>query len=240
MLKITTGLRIEHPYHGRVTVAAGRVGASMNMDRVLSGSEQEIKEIVTRAMEETADSMKQEARAQVRNAGMSQRLANTWRSDVYPQNGKSLNPAAYLYSLAPDIIDSFSSGQTIRGRFGLGWLMIPTGNIPVGLKRKSRSSKRTGAARSLPLMVEDYYGQDLIFIREKDGQLGAYVNALAGRRAGTFRPVTAGRRRQGRESQVIKMFSVVRSVARPAVLNLERIAQVGQQAFPRHLQDNWR
>lgn len=227
----------------KITLDSAKI--SRELERNLAGTEDQIAQIVTRAMQETAVVMKDEARAQIRAAGMSQRLANTWRSNVYPEGRASLNPATYLWSAAPNIIDAFSSGGTIRGRFGSGWLMIPTGNIPVGLKRRARSAKSTGAQRSLPLLVEEYFKEDLIFLRSKQGKLGAYVKGVAGRRAGTFKPATA-RRRKGdartapRGEQLILMFNVVRSVTPRRVLNLDRIAQVGQQAFPGHLQDNWR
>jgi hypothetical protein len=201
----------------------------------LRGTEDQIAQIVTRAMQRTSDAMKAEARTQVESAGFGRRLANTWRGNVYPQRAASLNPSAYLWSNAPAIIDSFSSGRSIMARSGSQWLMIPTPAVPARARKEARTRKQ-----SLALRVEVLFNQDLIFIREKGGKLGAYVKALAGRRSGTFRPATAGRRRQGRDAELIKMFSVVRSVARPAVLDLNRIAQVGQQAFPRHLQDNWR
>jgi hypothetical protein len=210
----------------------------------LKGTEQEIASSVTRAMRATAATMKDEARSQIRAAGMSQRLANTWRSNVYPEGRASLNPATYLWSAAPNIIDAFSSGQSITGRFGSGWLMIPTNNIPVGLRRRSRSAKSVGRDRSLPLLVEDYFKEELIFLRDRRGNLGAYVKGVAGRRAGTFKPAT-DRRKKGdkrnapRVEQLIKMFSLVRRVTPRKVLDLDRIAQVGQQAFPGHLQDNW-
>lgn len=217
----------------KITLDAGKI--SRELERQLAGTEDQIAGYVTQAMRETASAMKAEARGQVEKAGFGRRLANTWRGTVYPERRESLNPAAYLWSNAPAIIDSFSSGRPIMTRGGSQWLMIPTPAVPARARKEARSRKQSLAHR-----VEIMFNQDLIFIREKGGKLGAYVNAVAGRRAGTFRPATAGRRRQGRESELIKMFSVVRSVARPAVLNLDRIAQVGQQAFPRHLQDNWR
>ena len=200
----------------------------------LRGTEDQIAAIVTRAARATETDMKTEARGQIERAGLGRRLANTWRGKVYPERADSLNPSAYLWSNAPAIIDSFSSGRSITTRNGSQWLMVPTPAVPARARREARTRKQ-----SLALRVEQMFNQDLIFLRF-GGKLGAYVKGVAGRRAGTFRPATARRVRQGREPELIKMFSVVRSVNRAAVLNLERIAQVGQAAFPGHLQDNWR
>lgn len=206
-----------------------------DIERQLRGTENQIAAIGTRAMQATSNEMKAEARGQIERAGLGRRLANTWRGKVFPERRDSLNPATYLWSNAPEIIDSFSSGRAIVPRAGGNWLMIPTPAVPARARREAR--QRGGG---LPLRIEILFNQDLIFLRDKRGKLGAYVKGVAGRRAGTFRPATAKRVRAGREPELIKMFSVVRSVTPRRVLDLNRIAQVGQQAFPRHLQDNWR
>jgi Family of unknown function (DUF6441) len=48
--------------------------------------------------------LKTELRAQVTGAGLGQRLANTWRSTVYPEGQQSLGAAGFVWSKAPNLI----------------------------------------------------------------------------------------------------------------------------------------
>lgn len=80
---------------------------------------------VTSAMREVTDGLKTELRADVTDAGLGQRLANTWRGKTYPEGGISLEAASFVWSKAPNIVDAFDRGVTIKSNRGL-WLAIPT------------------------------------------------------------------------------------------------------------------
>jgi len=67
----------------------------------LDGIEGDIAKLASAAMRETTPIAKQELRAQVTSAGLGTRLANTWRSEVYPRSSVSLNPGGYIWSKAP-------------------------------------------------------------------------------------------------------------------------------------------
>jgi hypothetical protein len=80
---------------------------------------------VTRAMRAVTDGLKADLRADVADAGLGQRLANTWRGRTFPESGASIEAAAFVWSKAPNIVDAFDRGVTIRSRHGF-WLAIPT------------------------------------------------------------------------------------------------------------------
>jgi len=49
----------------------------------------------------------------------SKRLANAWRGKLYPDGGdETLSPAYFIHTKAPQIIDAFERGATIRARGG--------------------------------------------------------------------------------------------------------------------------
>jgi hypothetical protein len=91
----------------------------------LSEAEGDAARSVTRAMRAATDGLKADLRAGVIDAGLGQRLANTWRGRTFPESGASIEAAAFVWSKAPNIIDAFDRGVTIRSRHGF-WLAIPT------------------------------------------------------------------------------------------------------------------
>ncbi len=96
---------------------------------------------VTRAMRAVSEGLKADLRADVIDAGLGQRLANTWRGKTFPESGASIEAAAFAWSKAPNIVDAFDRGVTIRSRHGF-WLAIPTpaagktGLNPTGARKR--------------------------------------------------------------------------------------------------------
>jgi len=60
-------------------------------------------------------------RAQITNAGLGRRLANSIRSQTYPKSGDSLSAAALVWSQAPVILRAHDTGPLIRSKNGFGW-----------------------------------------------------------------------------------------------------------------------
>jgi hypothetical protein len=80
---------------------------------------------VTAAMREATEGLKGDLRTDVADAGLGQRLANTWRGKTYPEAAISLEAASFVWSRAPNIVDAFDRGVTIKSSRGF-WLAIPT------------------------------------------------------------------------------------------------------------------
>ncbi len=79
---------------------------------------------VTHSIREATDGLKTELRSQITGAGLGQRLANTWRGEVYPKGQMSIKAAGLVYSRAPVIVGAHDQGATIRSKDGF-WLAIP-------------------------------------------------------------------------------------------------------------------
>ena len=84
---------------------------------------------VSKAINEATVGLKLSMRSQVKSAGLSGRLANTWRGNVYPKNKVSISAAGLVYSNAPKIMIGFEEQTIIKGKDGF-WLAIPTKAIP--------------------------------------------------------------------------------------------------------------
>ncbi len=91
----------------------------------LAETEVEAARSVTSAMREVTEGLKSDLRADVVDSGLGQHLANTWRGKTYPESGVSLEAASFVWSRAPNIVDAFDRGVTIRSNKGF-WLAIPT------------------------------------------------------------------------------------------------------------------
>ncbi len=99
-------------------------------------------------MRRATDGLKAELRGQVTGAGLGERLARTWRSEIYPRAGTSLTAAGLVWSKAPKLVRAFAYGALIRSRNGL-FLAIPTeaaGRLGDGRKRITPGGweRRTG------------------------------------------------------------------------------------------------
>lgn len=136
----------------------------MHLDVILQGKlsdflETEYKKganAVTKGITNATDGLKNSMRSQVKSSGLSNRLANTWRGNVYPKGKKSISAAGIVYSKAPKIMAGFEYQTVIRGKNGF-WLAIPTEAIPkraLGKKmtpeiyEKSRNTKLRFVYRS--------------------------------------------------------------------------------------------
>jgi len=91
----------------------------------LKSAEGDVARSVTAAMRRATEGLKGDLRADVVDAGLGQRLANTWRGKTYPEAGESIEAASFVWSKAPNIVDAFDRGVTIRSNRGF-WLAIPT------------------------------------------------------------------------------------------------------------------
>lgn len=214
--------------------------------------EGDIARAATGAMRDTAPLARDELRQQTRSAGLGDKLPNTWTSRAYPDGEKnSMNPAGVVYSRAPEIMDAFTRGATIRPVAGSEFLWIPTKNVPRGRARMGRYARNAdGQMRPLrhkagsitPEECESRFNTDFVMRKGRAGRLLAYMDLLAGRtrRGGSsLRPVTARRQAQGRVAKLTLMFVLTRSVTMPKLLDLDasagRWALRYEQALDRRL-----
>lgn len=152
---------------------------------------------VTRAMKEAANGLKQELRKQVVDAGLGRRVANAWRSRVFPGSGESVEAAAFVWSKAPDIHHAFDVGATIRPRRTRG-LLVPT----------DEARKLARNRRPTPEMIARITGRPLVPVRTRRGTLVlvATLRVRGGKRGG-FAAIRSARTRSAVASVVMFVFA---------------------------------
>jgi hypothetical protein len=177
------------------------------------------------AVTSVANRGKQRLRDQVTGAGMGQRLANTWRSDIYPKRGASLNAAALVHSRAPTIIRAFAEGVTIKSKSG-NFLAIPTDAVPKNLSYNDPvSGERMNRKRATPRGVEQALGLKLRFVY-RPGKPSLLVADDARLSAKTGKARRAGKRAiaKGHVATVV-MFILVPLVRLPKRFDIGRIEE---------------
>lgn len=105
---------------------------------------------VTAGITQATDGLKSDMRGQVKAAGLSSRLANTWRGVVYPKGKKSISAAGEVYSNAQKIMQGFEYQTVIHGKNGF-WLAIPTDAIPKRLMGKKTTPELYERAKNVKL-----------------------------------------------------------------------------------------
>jgi hypothetical protein len=159
-----------------------------DLTRVMADEVKATERAASSAMRDATNGLKLDLRAQVTGAGLGTRLANSWRSQTYPDSGESLRPAGLVWSKAPHIIRAFNEGATIRSADGF-WLAVPGPGCPT----------RIGKKRPTPRLVEERLGIPLRFVyrrggpsllvaddmRARTGKRGGFAKSKTGRNAAT-------------------------------------------------------
>ncbi len=96
-----------------------------NLKAMMAAEVKAAEKAVGGGVRQATDGLKNELRGQVTGAGLGERLAKSWRGDLYPKNGLSINAAGFVYTKAPQIIGAFATGVTIRSKQSR-FLAIPT------------------------------------------------------------------------------------------------------------------
>lgn len=215
------------------------------LSTLMEAIEGDIAADATHAMRVTTERRRDHLRQQTRAVGLGERLPNTWTGRAYPGGAKnSINPAGLVYSRAPDIMDAFTRGATIRPVGGDNFLWIPTKNVPRARARTSSYRRVSGPNGSRPLGIkagaltpeecESRFNTEFVVKKGKAGRRLAFMDLIsARRRGGGVRGATAGRLRQGREPKLTLMFVLTKSVKLPKLFDLDREAQAWVADFER-------
>ncbi len=205
---------------------------SVTVSSLTDAADEAIGEIAadaTTAMRGATDTLKTTLRRQVTDAGLGTRLANTWRADTYPESRNALNPSGYAWSNAPNIIDAFARGATIRPTGGRDYVWIPTKAVP----QATGGGRATSTKKMTPPEVLESFGQaDFVIKKGKGGHLLAFIvegRALTAR--GGLRKLRRGRLGHGAAGQLVLMFTLTPSVTLPQELDLDAAAKEGAADF---------
>ena len=186
---------------------------------------------ITDGMRDAAEGLKAELRQQVAAAGLGPRLANTWRSEVYPKGRTSLRAAGFVFSKAPDIVTAFEDGTVIRSTKGF-WLAIPTPAAGTG----------AGGKRIDPGLWEQMHGSRLRFVYRRSGVSLLVADAMRARngKRGGFAKGSVSALRSGNGLASVVMFILVPQVTLRKRLDVAAAAEKWADAVPGLVIRNWR
>ncbi|MBI5121337.1 MAG: hypothetical protein HZA67_10050 [Rhodospirillales bacterium] len=187
---------------------------------------------VTAGIREATEGLKLDLRQQIVGAGLGQRLANTWRGEVYPKGQNSLRAAGFIFSKAPGIVRAYEEGAVIRSRNGT-WLAIPT---PAAGKYGDGRQKMT------PGLWERMHGARLKFVYRRRGPsllVAENQRARTGKRGG-FAKASASALKSGRDLVSVPMFILVSQVSIRKRLDVGGTANKWLAALPGLVIRNWR
>jgi hypothetical protein len=168
---------------------------------------------------EAGRGLRTDLRRQVANAGLGQRLANSWRDKNYPN--QRLDAASLVYAKAPQIIRAFDEGVVIRSRRGR-FLAIPTENAP---------RKGIDGGRISPSTFPEHRFGPLRFVPRPSGPSLLVVDGLRAsfsRKSGElqgFRRATDRARQRGDGLTTVVMFLLVPQVKLRKRLDVARAAE---------------
>jgi hypothetical protein len=186
---------------------------------------------VTGVMKAVATELKGDWRAQVRGAGLGNRLANAVRAKHYPQGADSMNAAALIWSNAPKITAAFEEGPTIRSGNGF-WLAIPTDAAGRGMRGKKITpgewEQRTGGRLRFVYRT----GRTALLVAD-DARLNS--RGVAAQKRGKRRAdgILTG-------AQTVVIFTLVRQVKLPKRLDLAKSAERVGATIPGRITANWK
>ncbi|MDO8608875.1 MAG: DUF6441 family protein [Phaeospirillum sp.] len=210
---------------------------SGDLRKIMAEEIKEAEDAVTAAMRQAADGLKADLRRQVTEAGMGQRLANTWRAELYPKGQKSIKPAGFVFTRAPTIIRAFDQGAVIKSKHGF-WLAIPTPAAGTGARGK----------RMTPGLWEQMHGARLRFIYRRGAPSLLVAENMRVRiprssretARGGFAKGSASALRSGRGMTSVVMFILVPQVSLKKRLDVDGVAERWASALPELIVRNWR
>jgi hypothetical protein len=186
------------------------------------------------SMTEVAEELVGKLRTDVERSGMANatRLKTAaWRSKVYGA-GTSLDPAAWVFSKLPLIIQAFENGLTIRARGGKG-LLIPNPDVWGGRARLGRGKSLGG----LWALATQRFG-DLHVVKRpgKTTLVVAQVREGTGTRGG-FRKASATALKRGAAGKAsglvsVVVFVIVKDAKLPRLLKGDTIRARAQRDAP--------
>lgn len=171
--------------------------------------------------------LKAELRDGIARAGLGRRLGNTWRSRMYPNNDRPINPGGYIWSTAPMIIEVFAKGAKITPTSGK-YLAVP---LPAAGKRGP------GGKRITPEAWERANGQKLRFVQRR-GRPSLLVadNARLNKRG-----TAAGRKGKGmtKRGMTIPIFVLMPQVTIKKRLDIESAVDKWGGRIPTLIEAAW-
>lgn len=190
---------------------------------------------VTLGIREATTGLKMAMRRQVHSSRLGQRMANTWRGDIYPRGQNSIRAAGLVYTKASKIMAGFDEGTVIKSKDGW-WLAIPTPNAP---------KRGIGGKRINPFNFPEHRYGKLRFVYRRNGPsllVVENVQASYSRKTGDmtgFRKASQRNLKTGRNLSTAVMFWLVPQVKLPKLIRFDEEAKRWYDNLPRLILKNW-
>jgi hypothetical protein len=200
-----------------------------SLTRIVAQEVKAAEHAVTLGVHAATDGLKQELRDQVTGAGLGQRLAKTWRGKVFPK-GESMNAAGFVFSKAPEIIDSYAHGAVIRAHKS-AYLAVP---LPA-------AGKLAGRRKLTPETWEQVHGQKLVFVPRRKGLallVAENMRARKGKRGG-FTGASATTIRTGRGLTTVPIFVLIPQITIKKRFDMESVSKKWIDRLPSMVIENW-
>lgn len=199
-----------------------------NLKTILDAETKAARTAVSSGVAQATDGLKGDLRNQIGAVGLGDRLALTWRSQVYPKGAKSLNAAGYVWNKAPQIVSAFNDGVTIRSKHGK-FLAIPTPFV--ARQGNKRVSPQEFEAAGIPLRYIPPHGARKVGLLVADN--------LRVTKKGRARVASPTALRTGRGLASIIMYVLVPQVTLAKRLDIDRAAQKWIDQLPELVVQNW-
>ncbi|WP_337875595.1 DUF6441 family protein [Elioraea sp.] len=210
-------------------LAAALIG---DLSRMMAEEVRAAERAVTAGVRDAADGLKAELRGQITGADLGERLARTWRGEVYPKGQQSIAAAGFVWSKAPGIVRVYEDGAVIRSTRGL-FLAIPT---------DAAGGSGDGGAKITPGGWERRTGQRLRFVYRRGAPSLLVADNLRARRGkrGGFARASAAALRTGRGLVTVPIFILVPQVTVKKRLDVAGAAARWQARLPQLVLRHWR
>jgi len=180
---------------------------------------------ITNAVAKAGVDLQLELRGQTRGSGLGERLARTWRLQVYPPGRFAYSPASVVFTKAPNTIRAFAEGTLITPSEDK-FLAIPTPAAP----RRGTDGKRINPSN---WPGTGKYGRlRLIFVRTDLGllvvdlpQRGTSLTWAAGARSRSSRAKLRAAATERDGERYVVMFWLVPQAKMPKRLDIDGAAR---------------
>jgi hypothetical protein len=203
-----------------------------DLNRMMAEEVRAAERAVTAGVRDAADGLKAELRGQITGADLGERLARTWRGEVYPKGQQSIAAAGFVWSKAPGIVRVYEDGAVIRSTRGL-FLAIPT---------DAAGGSGDGGAKITPGGWERRTGQRLRFVYRRGAPSLLVADNLRARRGkrGGFARASAAALRTGRGLITVPIFILLPQVTVKKRLDVAGAAARWQARLPELVLRHWR
>jgi hypothetical protein len=167
---------------------------------------------LTAAVAATAKEAQGLLRRQIRQAGLGRKLEKSWQIRKYPARGRSLSPAALVFSKARRIRDAFEKAGTVRAKKA-NWLVIPM--LPAVRQKFHLSQARSLGPR--PRKWSEVVAAVERFGRMRSVLVDAKTTLLIADNATKTGRIRKGKRRKRDRGVVV--FLLKKTVRSPKLLN---------------------